>query len=156
MKIINLKKFCLLNFFKFIITLMVNMRLVLDFLHARKVLLLSLWLNSAQFPRYPDLHFVHRPSGNPPNCAIGYFLPLSQSIKKPHLWWSFFMERETRLELATSSLARKHSTTELPPHFFCCIFIIHEQFFFASVFFMLPPFLPYCCPMTLCLLQFCP
>ena len=27
-----------------------------------------------------------------------------------------FMERETRLELATSSLARKHSTTELPPH----------------------------------------
>ena len=27
-----------------------------------------------------------------------------------------FMERETRLELATSSLARRHSTTELPPH----------------------------------------
>ena len=27
-----------------------------------------------------------------------------------------FMERETRLELATSSLARKHSTTELLPH----------------------------------------
>ena len=26
-----------------------------------------------------------------------------------------FMERETRLELATSSLARRHSTTELPP-----------------------------------------
>ncbi|KKR97666.1 MAG: hypothetical protein UU50_C0026G0004 [Candidatus Uhrbacteria bacterium GW2011_GWC1_41_20] len=27
------------------------------------------------------------------------------------------MERQTRLELATSSLARKRSTTELLPHF---------------------------------------
>ena len=129
MKIINLKKFCLLNFFKFIITLMVNMRLVLDFLHARKVSLLSLWLNSAQFPRYPDLHFVHRPSGNPPNSAIGDFLPLSQSIKKLHLWWSFFMERETRLELATSSLARRHSTTELPPHLMLYLYYTWANFF---------------------------
>ena len=32
-----------------------------------------------------------------------------------------FMERETRLELATSSLARRHSTTELPPHTFAFI-----------------------------------
>ena len=40
---------------------------------------------------------MHRPSGNPPNYAIGEFLPLSLLIKKPHLWWSFFMERETRL-----------------------------------------------------------
>ena len=46
----------------------------------------------------------------------GSFNPLSLHIKKPHMKWSFFMERETRLELATSSLARKHSTTELPPH----------------------------------------
>ena len=128
----------------------------MDFLHARKVSLLSLWLNSAQFPRYPDSHFVHRPSGNPPNCAIGECLPLSLSIKKPHLWWSFFMERETRLELATSSLARKHSTTELPPHFFAVFLLYMSNFFLQVFFFMLPSFLPYCCPMTLCLLQFCP
>ena len=40
-----------------------------------------------------------------------------------------FMERETRLELATSSLARRHSTTELPPLSlpFGYFFIIHGQ-----------------------------
>ena len=64
----------------------------------------------------------------------GSFNPTSQAIKKPHLWWSFFMERETRLELATSSLARRHSTTELPPH--CGYsFILHADFFFASIFY---------------------
>ena len=44
-----------------------------------------------------------------------------------------FMERETRLELATSSLARRHSTTELPP-LIGYFFIIHEQKFFATFF----------------------
>lgn len=40
-----------------------------------------------------------------------------------------FMERETRFELATSSLARRHSTTELPPLSlpFGYFFIIHGQ-----------------------------
>ena len=69
------------------------------------------------------------------NCAIGESLPLSLSIKKPHRWWSFFMERETRLELATSSLARKHSTTELPPHFFA-VFLLYMSNFFLQVFFL--------------------
>ena len=43
------------------------------------------------------------------------------------------MERETRLELATSSLARKHSTTELLPHHSVCIFK-HNSFSVASIF----------------------
>lgn len=34
------------------------------------------------------------------------------------------MERETRLELATSSLARRHSTTELPPQY-CVVFLLY-------------------------------
>ena len=55
--------------------------------------------------------------------------PLSIKKETP-LGISFFMERETRLELATSSLARMHSTTELLPHY-CCKSIIHNQFFFA-------------------------
>ena len=55
-------------------------------------------------------------------------------IKSTHHQWVLFMERETRLELATSSLARRHSTTELPPHIGYC-FIIHEQIFFATLLF---------------------
>ena len=42
---------------------------------------------------------------------------IADTIKDKSLKLLSFMERETRLELATSSLARRHSTTELPPHF---------------------------------------
>ena len=42
------------------------------------------------------------------------------------------MERETRLELATPSLARKCSTTELLSH--SVILIIHAKFYFAILF----------------------
>lgn len=41
---------------------------------------------------------------------------IAYTIKDKSLKLLSFMERETRLELATSSLARRHSTTELPPH----------------------------------------
>lgn len=41
--------------------------------------------------------------------------PQKINNKKESIETLFFMERETRLELATSSLARRHSTTELPP-----------------------------------------
>ena len=41
---------------------------------------------------------------------------IPNTIKDKSLKLLSFMERETRLELATSSLARRHSTTELPPH----------------------------------------
>ena len=112
-------------------------RLVLDLLHAHGYSPLSLRL-SRLIPfaiRICSLRSCH-PFANPPNCAIGEFLPLSLSIKKPHLWWSFFMERETRLELATSSLARRHSTTELPPHRVTSL-VLHKQFFFASVFLLI-------------------
>ena len=108
----------------------------MDLLHAHGYSPLSLRL-SRLVPfaiRICSLRSCH-PYANPPNCAIGEFLPLSLSIKKPHLWWSFFMERETRLELATSSLARKHSTTELPPHRVTSL-VLHKHFFFASVFFI--------------------
>lgn len=47
----------------------------------------------------------------------------------------FFMERETRLELATSSLARRHSTTELPPHRVTSL--LYMDNFFLQVFFYL-------------------
>ncbi len=70
----------------------------MDLLHAHGDSPLSLRL-SRLVPfaiRIYSLRSCH-PSANPPNCAIGEFLPLSLSIKKPHLWWSFFMERETRL-----------------------------------------------------------
>ena len=40
---------------------------------------------------------------------------IPNTIKDKSLKLLSFMERETRLELATSSLARRHSTTELPP-----------------------------------------
>ncbi len=64
----------------------------------------------------------------------------THKIKDKSLKLLSFMERETRLELATSSLARKHSTTELPPHwvlfyytwtiFFCkCFFSFFINFF---------------------------
>ena len=43
----------------------------------------------------------------------------------------FLMERETRLELATSSLARRHSTTELPPHIFAFIIQIASGILFT-------------------------
>ena len=52
---------------------------------------------------------------------------IPNTIKDKSLKLLSFMERETRLELATSSLARRHSTTELPPHYCVCVFIIHEQ-----------------------------
>ena len=107
----------------------------MDLLHAHGYSPLSLrlsWLIPFAI-RICSLRSCH-PFANPPNCAIGEFLPLSLSIKKPHLWWSFFMERETRLELATSSLARRHSTTELPPHRVTSL-VLHKQFFFASVFY---------------------
>ncbi len=70
----------------------------------------------------------------------------------------FFMERETRLELATSSLARRHSTTELPPHIaFVYIIIIHAHFLksshflyfirvfnkFVNVYFLIRPYISY-------------
>ena len=108
----------------------------MDLLHAHGDSPLSLRL-SLLVPfaiRICSLRSRH-PSANPPNFANGEFSPLSLSIKKPHLWWSFFMERETRLELATSSLARRHSTTELPPHR-VTLLVLHKQFFFASVFFI--------------------
>lgn len=51
------------------------------------------------------------------------------TIKDKSLKLLSFMERETRLELATSSLARRHSTTELPPLSlpFGYFLIIHGQ-----------------------------
>ena len=55
------------------------------------------------------------------------------TIKKQHpVGCLFFMERETRLELATPSLARKCSTTELLSQ--SVILIIHAKFYFAIVF----------------------
>lgn len=49
------------------------------------------------------------------------------------------MERETRLELATSSLARKHSTTELLPRnlFILYIYNICSKFY-VNIFFCAP------------------
>ena len=49
------------------------------------------------------------------------------TIKDKSLKLLSFMERETRLELATSSLARRHSTTELPP-LIRYSFILHAKF----------------------------
>ena len=56
------------------------------------------------------------------------------TIKDKSLKLLSFMERETRLELATSSLARKHSTTELPPHWVLLYCYIKD--FFLQVFFL--------------------
>ena len=38
--------------------------------------------------------------------------------------WPFILERETRFELATFSLATRHSTTELLPHIASCYQLI--------------------------------
>ena len=57
----------------------------------------------------------------------------AETIKAKGLKPLAFMERETRLELATSSLARKHSTTELLSHLLSDL-IIHAQFFISSTF----------------------
>ena len=53
------------------------------------------------------------------------------TIKDKSLKLLSFMERETRLELATSSLARRHSTTELPP---LMSTILHAQILLSSDF----------------------
>ena len=57
------------------------------------------------------------------------------TIKDKSLKLLSFMERETRLELATSSLARRHSTTELPPH--RVTFLLYMSNFFLQVFFQI-------------------
>ena len=46
----------------------------------------------------------------------------------------FFLERETRFELATFTLARWHSTTESLPHLFTTIVIILHQKLFVNDF----------------------
>ena len=62
------------------------------------------------------------------------FSPLSLYILKNTLSGVISkMERETRLELATPSLARKCSTTELLSH--SVIFIIHGKFYFSTILF---------------------
>ena len=48
------------------------------------------------------------------------------------------MERETRLELATSSLARRHSTTELPPLiYFRVLFYYYMNIFILQALFLI-------------------
>ncbi len=65
-------------------------------------------------------------------CFVRVLKPIL-TIKKQHPdGCLFFMERETRLELATPSLARKCSTTELLSH--SVILIIHAKFYFAILF----------------------
>jgi len=54
-------------------------RLVLDFLHARKVSPLNLWFKPAQFPRYPNFASLNT-YGNPPN-SHRRILPLSHKLK---------------------------------------------------------------------------
>ena len=62
------------------------------------------------------------------------FSPLSLYILKNTLSGVVSkMERETRLELATPSLARKCSTTELLSH--SVIIIIHGKFYFSTILF---------------------
>lgn len=56
------------------------------------------------------------------------------TIKDKSLKLLSFMERETRLELATSSLARRHSTTELPPH--RVLFYYYMNKIFLQAFFL--------------------
>ena len=56
-------------------------------------------------------------------------------IKDKSLKLLSFMERETRLELATSSLARRHSTTELPPHWVLLYYYMNN--FFLQAFFII-------------------
>ena len=80
------------------------------------------------------LFLMERDSGDERHCVINsVFFRASSSWKclktqkKEPQTVLFLMERETRLELATSSLARRHSTTELPPQILLCVFIIHGQ-----------------------------
>ena len=60
---------------------------------------------------------------------------IAYTIKDKSLKLLSFMERETRLELATSSLARRHSTTELPPLIWVTS-LLYMSNFFLQVFFL--------------------
>ena len=46
-------------------------------------------------------------------------MPTTRKASRFHDWLFFQLERETRFELATFSLATRHSTTELLPHIVC-------------------------------------
>ena len=81
-----------------------------------------------------------RPSANPPNSQLASSRN-RHLTKKPTKICRLFLERVTRLELAISSLGRKHSTTELHPHIFSNLsltwkylfvkmFILNRVFFF--------------------------
>ena len=66
-----------------------------------------LWTN------YKVLAGPYPPSKSPPDSCIYIFEPVIANIKKKDhtfVWSFFFMERVTRLELATSTLARWRST----------------------------------------------
>ena len=69
-------------------------RLVLDFLHVRKVSLMNLRFKSAQFPRYPNFATLNT-YGNPPNSQKR-FSPLSIQPLKKATQGGFFKWRERR------------------------------------------------------------
>ncbi len=60
---------------------------------------------------------------------------IASKQKNKSLKLLFLMERETRLELATSSLARRHSTTELPPQILRNIIIPNNKLMSSVYFF---------------------
>ena len=84
--------------------------------------------------RSPDSLTLFTPSVRKSARTLFEFSPLSLYILKNTLSGVILkMERETRLELATPSLARKCSTTELLSH--SVIIIIHGKFYFSTILF---------------------
>ena len=95
-------------------------RLVLDFLHARKVSLMNLRFKSAQFPRYPNFatrkwvalqlllpqaQYVRKSA----ELAKAILTTINSAIKKSHTRWLLLMAGTTRLELATSCVTGMRS-----------------------------------------------
>ena len=74
-----------------------------------------------------------RPYANPLELYLSSRLCLLYILKNTLSGVILKMERETRLELATPSLARKCSTTELLSH--SVIIIIHGKFYFSTILF---------------------